>query len=111
MFYGFMVVLDHGYGITTRYGHLSKILVSHGSHVSRGMPIAAVGNTGRSTGPHLHYGMRKICKKCRNGVKYLNPMKQKFTVKIKELPKEKLSAYFKRIKPLKRKLDDIVSKL
>lgn len=56
--YGLMLVLDHGYGITTRYGHLSKILVSHGSQVNRGMLMAAVGNTGRSTGPHLHYEVR-----------------------------------------------------
>ncbi|HHL40823.1 MAG TPA: M23 family metallopeptidase [Deltaproteobacteria bacterium] len=52
---GKIVVLSHGYGIKTLYGHLSKILVRVGQKVSRGEKIAEMGNTGRSTGPHLHY--------------------------------------------------------
>ncbi len=53
--YGLTLMINHGYGIVTRYGHNSKFFVAHGTRVKRGMPISAVGNTGRSTGPHLHY--------------------------------------------------------
>jgi murein DD-endopeptidase MepM/ murein hydrolase activator NlpD len=53
--YGNAVVIDHGYGITTRYGHLSKIKAREGQLVRKGDAIAVQGSTGRSTGPHLHY--------------------------------------------------------
>jgi len=56
--YGNMVEIDHGDGITTRYGHLSKILVKPGQVVSKGTIIGRAGSTGRSTGPHLHYEVR-----------------------------------------------------
>ena len=52
---GNMVVLDHGYGFTTRYGHCKELLKKKGDAVKRGDVIATVGNTGRTTGPHVHY--------------------------------------------------------
>ena len=54
-FLGKLVIIDHGHGMLTRYGHLSKILINHGDTVKRGDIIGEVGNTGRSTGSHLHY--------------------------------------------------------
>ena len=56
--YGKVIYISHGFGITTRYGHLSRILVKVGQHVQRGDVIGKIGNTGRSTGPHLHYEVR-----------------------------------------------------
>jgi murein DD-endopeptidase MepM/ murein hydrolase activator NlpD len=53
--YGNMVALDHGFGIVTKYGHLSRIAVIDAQHVKRGDVIGYVGSTGRSTGAHLHY--------------------------------------------------------
>ncbi|MEP6705384.1 MAG: M23 family metallopeptidase, partial [Acidobacteriota bacterium] len=56
--YGNMVEVDHGNGLKTRYGHLSKIDVQIGDSITRGQVMAFVGSTGRSTGPHLHYELR-----------------------------------------------------
>jgi murein DD-endopeptidase MepM/ murein hydrolase activator NlpD len=54
---GNSLTVDHGYGVKTFYGHTEKIFVKVGEQVERGQQIASVGSTGRSTGPHLHYGV------------------------------------------------------
>ncbi len=56
--YGKVLVIDHGNGMKTRYGHVSEIFVRTGDRVRKGDKVAAVGSTGRSTGPHLHYEVR-----------------------------------------------------
>jgi murein DD-endopeptidase MepM/ murein hydrolase activator NlpD len=56
--YGNMIEIDHGNGLTSRYGHLSKIDAEVGQSIARGTPIGQIGSTGRSTGPHLHFELR-----------------------------------------------------
>lgn len=65
---GTMLTIDHGHGIVTRYGHLNKIMIKAGDSVKRGDTIGLMGNSGRSTGPHLHYEVRL------NGIP-VNPVK------------------------------------
>lgn len=69
--YGKMVIVSHGYGLTTLYGHNSKLLVKQGDKVKKGQAITKVGNTGRSTGTHLHYEI-KLNGKSVNPAKYFN---------------------------------------
>jgi murein DD-endopeptidase MepM/ murein hydrolase activator NlpD len=52
---GKTIIVDHGHGITTTYGHCSRVLKVQGEKVSRWETVALVGNTGNSTGPHVHY--------------------------------------------------------
>lgn len=56
--YGNMVEINHGFGYTTRYGHLKNYSVKPGQRVKRGEVVGQLGSTGRSTGPHLHYEVR-----------------------------------------------------
>ena len=67
-FLGKVIIIDHGHGIVTRYGHIHKAMKKNGQKVKRGDIIALVGSTGRTTGPHLHYEVML------NGVK-VNPLK------------------------------------
>ena len=64
--YGYLIIIDHANGVQTYYGHCSKLYASVGDEVTAGDVIAAVGSTGNSTGPHLHFEIRV------NGVAY-NP--------------------------------------
>lgn len=57
--YGNMVEVDHGHGLTSRYGHMSKILVDVGDEIETGHIVGRAGSTGRSTGPHVHYEVRR----------------------------------------------------
>lgn len=56
--YGHSIEIDHGYGISTKYGHLQRVFVEEGQRVQAGDRIGAIGNSGRSTGPHLHFELR-----------------------------------------------------
>ena len=66
--YGNKIDIEHGFGVSTRYGHLSRIFVSEGQHIKKGDKIGIQGETGRATGPHLHYEVR-------NDDKPMNPKK------------------------------------
>jgi len=70
--YGKTVLLDHGNGIYTQYAHLNQILVKKGQRIKRGQKMASVGNTGRSTGPHLHIEVRAR-NKLYNPLAYFSP--------------------------------------
>jgi len=67
---GRTVVIDHGFGVRTIYGHAEEILVSRGQEVERGERIAALGSSGRSTGPHVHYTV-EVDGKARNPLDYI----------------------------------------
>lgn len=70
--YGNLIEIDHGNGLKTRYGHLSKVDIQVGDSVQRGQQIGLVGSTGRSTGPHLHYEVR-VNEKAINPRRFLPP--------------------------------------
>jgi len=92
--YGKVVKIDHGYGYETLYAHMSKIIVRPGQKVKRGEIIGYVGNTGRSTGPHLHYEVIKN-KKPINPVHFfyqdLTPEEYEKVIEISSRPTQSMS--------------------
>jgi murein DD-endopeptidase MepM/ murein hydrolase activator NlpD len=97
--YGNLVMLRHANGYQTLYGHLSSIKVKAGARVQQKAVIAAVGNTGLSTGPHLHYGMTLHGKP-------VSPMTQKFPP-AEPVPKAELGTFRGAVAPLRDRLDRI----
>ncbi|HMA69216.1 MAG TPA: M23 family metallopeptidase [Candidatus Mcinerneyibacterium sp.] len=82
--YGKVVIVEHGFGYETRYGHLNKINVEEGMYVKKGYKIGTLGNTGRTTAPHLHYEILKNGK-LENPMKYLIPEENKILRRVTEL--------------------------
>jgi murein DD-endopeptidase MepM/ murein hydrolase activator NlpD len=95
--YGRVVVLDHGEGVKTRYAHLSRVLVRTGERVRGGSRIAAVGSSGRSTGPHLHYAVK-------HGDTYVNPQSLKVPREAPIAPQQRAS-FEEKVAPLRARLD------
>jgi len=91
--YGNTITIDHGYGYKTFYAHLSKILVKKGQKVKRGEVIGLVGNTGKSTAPHLHYEIVKNNKKI-NPIYYffndLSPDQYNEMIQLSRIPNQSL---------------------
>lgn len=92
--YGNVIMINHGYGYETLYAHMSSIIVKPGQSVKRGEIIGYVGNTGRSTGPHLHYEVRKNGKPI-NPVHFfyqdLTPAEYERVIEISSRPTQSMS--------------------
>lgn len=95
--YGNEVRIRHDNGMVTQYAHMQSISTSHRSNVGKGQVIGTVGSTGRSTGPHLHFGVML------NG-KWVNPKTNLKMVAANQLEGEKKTMYFKQIEELKNKI-------
>lgn len=91
--YGIHVILNHGYGYTTLYGHLSRYTVRPGQKVKRGQLIGYVGSTGRSTGPHLHYEVRKFNNPLNPAFFYRNDLSDEQYQRMIELSKREATRF------------------
>ncbi|MDR2083538.1 MAG: M23 family metallopeptidase [Bacteroidales bacterium] len=91
--YGYYVEIDHGFGYKTIYAHLSAFNVKKGDNVKRGQVIGYVGNTGKSTSPHLHYEIRKNDKSV-NPINYffndINPEEYETMLQLSEIPSQSM---------------------
>jgi murein DD-endopeptidase MepM/ murein hydrolase activator NlpD len=83
--YGKHIIIRHGFGYTTKYGHLSSFKVRKGQHVKRGQIIGLVGSTGKSTAPHLHYEVEKGGTKVNPSNYYFNDLSPEEYEKVLEL--------------------------
>ena len=94
--YGKFIDVDHGFGFVTRYGHLYSVNVKKGQKVKRGELIAQVGNTGRSTAPHLHYEVHKDGKQV-NPVNYfsqeLTPKEYEMVLRLASIENQAMGSY------------------
>lgn len=91
--YGNHVVIDHGYGYKTLYGHMSKIAVNAGQHVKRGQLIGYVGSTGLSTAPHVHYEVMKAGEKMNPLNYYYNDLTPEQYKKLIELSSQSSQSF------------------
>jgi murein DD-endopeptidase MepM/ murein hydrolase activator NlpD len=90
--YGKVVKIDHGRGFVSLYAHQSRIKVRRGSYVKKGQVIGAVGSTGRSTGPHLHFGLYKNGRAV-NPLKYLGKRSRKVQTRTVTTRHKKMESY------------------
>ncbi len=91
--YGNHIIINHGHGYTTLYGHLSRIAVRYGEKVKRGQLIGYVGSTGRSTGPHLHYEVRRYNNPLNPAFFYRNDLSDEQYQKMLELSQRETNRF------------------
>jgi murein DD-endopeptidase MepM/ murein hydrolase activator NlpD len=91
--YGNHVIINHGYGYETLYGHMTKFIVKQGQHIKRGELIGYVGSTGLSTGPHVHYEVIKNKQKINPINFYYNDLSPEQYQKLVELASQSSQSF------------------